>query len=133
MFPSHPFFFATYFATPQPVLTETTSSFPLNFPCPCSLPHPLSIRAISRQRSARYNRFGLISVNCRHPEFSGASEPPRASRAVDAVVVSAIKLSPFRPSQPVALPKPPDEGRSVRFIVALKLSLGFSLPLILHL
>lgn len=33
----------------QPILSEATSSFPLNFPCPVPLPlHPLSIRAISR-------------------------------------------------------------------------------------
>lgn len=59
----------------QPILFEATSSFPLNFLCPRPTPpfsspaHPLSIRAISRQRSARYNRFSLISVNCRHSEF----------------------------------------------------------------
>lgn len=44
------------------------TSFPLN-----SL--PLSIRAISRQRSDRYNRFGLIPVNCRRPKF--ANRVPR--------------------------------------------------------
>lgn len=43
------------------------TSFPLN--------SPLSIRAISRQRSDRYNRFGLIPVNCRRPKFT--SRVPR--------------------------------------------------------
>lgn len=49
-----------------------TTSFPLN--------SPLSIRAISRQRSDRYNRFGLIPVNCRRPKFTGAFPANKPSR-----------------------------------------------------
>lgn len=59
------------------------TSFPLN--------SPLSIRAISRQRSDRYNRFGLIPVNCRRPKFT--SRVPREQ------AISHLRQTSTRPIQ----------------------------------